>query len=161
MSRIVRTLAVAAGLLLLAPASSLAHGFTSVVYVDATAPEDGHVHAQLGLEYDLLVVSTAENERDDAFFKAGTPAWEARDADAMKRAANAHADSIVAYVSKRFSVTADTGACTPERDGDITLGQREGVPYAFLSLDYACPDASESHVLRSELFGAGEGYVKG
>ena len=51
--------------LLLTGTSAFAHGFTSVVYVDATSPERDHVRATLGLEYDLLVVSAADAEKDD------------------------------------------------------------------------------------------------
>ena len=61
--------------------SAFAHGFTSVVYVDATSPERGHVRTELGLEYDLLVVSAADFEHDDALFQAGTAAFEDGDAD--------------------------------------------------------------------------------
>src|SRR3954453_5017743 len=98
----------AAVLLLLAAGSASAHGFNSVVYVDATSPERGHVRAVLGLEYDLLVVSAATREHDDLLFKRATPAWEARDPAREAAALNAHADSIVAYVTKRFGV-ADGG----------------------------------------------------
>ena len=52
-------------------ASAFAHGFTSVVYVDATSPERDHVRTTLGLEYDLLVVSAADFEHDDALFQDG------------------------------------------------------------------------------------------
>src|SRR4030095_1475442 len=39
-----------------------AHGFSTVVYVDATAESDATVRTELELEYDLLVVSVADYE---------------------------------------------------------------------------------------------------
>jgi hypothetical protein len=93
----------------LLPASpAFAHGFSSVVYVDATAPARGHVRTVLGLEYDLLVVSAADAERDDSLFKAGTAAFEDRDPVEQAAALDAHARSVVAYVARRFG-------CAPRR----------------------------------------------
>ena len=66
---IVAAVAVA---ILLSALPALAHGFTSVAYVDLTSTEAGHVSAKLGLEYDLLVVSAADSEKDDPLFRAGT-----------------------------------------------------------------------------------------
>src|SRR5690349_1434969 len=61
MSRRVASIALASVLLpLLTAASAFAHGFSSVVFVDATSPERGHVRTVVGLEYDLLVVSAAD-----------------------------------------------------------------------------------------------------
>ena len=62
---------------------AFAHGFSSVVYVDATSPERGHVRTALGLEYDLLVVSAADDENDDPLFREGTAAFE--DGDSASR----------------------------------------------------------------------------
>src|SRR4051794_20239070 len=64
---------------LLSTASAVAHGFSSVVYVDMTSPEKGHVQVTMGLEYDLLVVSAADAERDDQLFRQGTPAFNDHD----------------------------------------------------------------------------------
>jgi hypothetical protein len=154
--------AAAAAVLLLEPASALAHGFSSVVYADITSPERGHVRTELGLEYDLLVVSAADAQKDDPLFRAGTAAFEDADPAAQAAAVDAHADSIVAYVSKRFGVAVDGGgACIPARNGGFKIEQRVGVPYAFLVLDYRCPENGEAHVVRSELFPDSEGYVRG
>src|SRR3954468_9724426 len=98
---------------LLATASAHAHGFSSVVYVDATSHERDHVRATLGLEYDLLIVSAAHAQSDDPSCGAGQPTWEARGDAAMTAAADANADTIVAYVTKRFAVA----GCTPRREG--------------------------------------------
>lgn len=149
---------LAATLITAAPA--FGHGFSSVVYVDVTSPEPGHVRSVLGLEYDLLVVSAADSGSDDPLFQQAMPAWENRDEAAEIAALEAHADTIVAYVSKRYGVSvAGGGACTAAKDGKVTIGQREGVPYAFLTLDHTCPEGS-AHVVRSELFPDAEGYVK-
>ncbi len=148
-------------LLLVTATSAFAHGFSSVVYVDATSPERGHVRTVLGLEYDLLVVSAADAQKDDPLFKQATPAWEARDSAKEKEALDAHADTVLAYVTKRFGVSVEGTACAPAQDGGVKVGERDGAPYAFLALDYRCPDQGDAHDLRSELFPASEGYVRG
>jgi hypothetical protein len=147
----------AAALLLLTAGSASAHGFSSVVYVDATSPERGHVRTVLGLEYDLLVVSAADAENDDPLFKQGTAAFDDGDAKEQAAALDAHAATILAYVSKRFGVH----ACTPKQDGGVKIAERDGVPYAFLALDYRCREAGDAHELRSQLFPDAEGYVRG
>src|SRR6188768_2054853 len=54
MPRRVASIALAAVLLpLLTATPAFAHGFSSVVFVDATSPARGHVRTVLGLEYDL------------------------------------------------------------------------------------------------------------
>jgi hypothetical protein len=154
---VVAAFATMAAVLGAAPAS--AHGFSSTVYADLTAPERGHVRASLGLEYDLLVVSAADAERDDPLFRQGTAAFEARDAAAQSAALHAHAGSVVKYVTERFRVTADGRACTPAQDGGFTIEEREGVPYARMVLDYRCPDA-EAHEVAGTLFPDSEQYVR-
>jgi hypothetical protein len=149
------------GALLVLAASAFGHGFTSVVYVDATSPERGHVRTVLGLEYDLLVVSAAEAESDDPFFRAGTPAWEDRDNRAMAAAFEAHSATVMGYVTKRFGVSVEGAACTPAKAGAVKMGTREGVPYAFLTLDYRCPENGDAHDITSTLFPGSEGYVRG
>ncbi|MEW9527457.1 HupE/UreJ family protein [Microbispora sp. NPDC049125] len=145
---------------LLSALPALAHGFTSVVYADLTSPGAGHVRSALGLEYDLLVVSAADAEKDDALFREGTAAFEAGDAAKQAAALEAHSDTVLAYVTERFGVTAGQ-ACTPVRDGDFTMEQREGVPYAVLVLDYRCPASADAHEVHSGLFPDSEGYVRG
>ncbi|MCI2416780.1 HupE/UreJ family protein [Saccharopolyspora sp. K220] len=152
--------AVAAAVIVLNALPALAHGFTSTVYADVTAPDTGHVRVELGLEYDLLVVSAADYERDDPLFQQGNGAFEAGDSAAQAAALDAHADSVVKYVTERFSVTGSEGACTPMRDGDFAIEQREGVAYARLVLDYRCPESATAHEVRSGLFPDSEGYVR-
>lgn len=146
---------------LLSAAPSLAHGFSSVVYADVTSPESGHVRAELGLEYDLLVVSAADMQRDDPLFRAGDAAFQDGDTVAQAAALDDHADTVFAYVTGRFGVSAAGEDCTPTQDGGATIKMREGVPYAFLVLDYACADAAQEHEISSALFPDDEGYVKG
>lgn len=157
--RAILVVAVAAVALLLNVAPALAHGFSSVVYADVTSPESGQVRAQLGVEYDLLVVSAADLERDDPLFRQGTAAFDARDATAQAAALTAHASTVVKYVTERFQVTTSDQACTAVQDGGFTIEQREGVPYARLALDYRCP-AADSHEVHSGLFADAEGYVR-
>ena len=165
MSRVVRrclnalALAVAGLVVVLSTGPAHAHGFSSTVYVDLTAPQQEHVRAELGLEYDLLVVSAADGEKDDPLFKDGTAAFESGDPTQQAAALTAHAGSVVKYATERFGITAGNQACTARQDGPFTMEQREGVPYVVLVLDYACPAASE-HEVRSGLFPDGEGYVR-
>jgi len=141
-----------------APAS--AHGFSSVAYVDVTAADDGTVRTTLDLEYDLLVVSAAENENDDDLFQEGMDLFETGDEET---AMNAHADSVAAYASKRFTVTADGETCTASLVGDITVHIRDDVPYATIVLDQECPPLADgetvAHELSTSLFPNSEGYV--
>ncbi|MEV7805399.1 HupE/UreJ family protein [Microbispora sp. NPDC088329] len=139
---------------------ALAHGFTSTVYVNLVSPRAGHVRTELQLEYDLLVVSAADSEKDDPLFRAGTAAFEAGDAAQQAAALDAHTGSVVAYVTERFGVTAGGTACAPVKDGGFTIGRREGVPYARLTLDYRCPGSADAHEVRSALFAGSEGYVR-
>jgi hypothetical protein len=146
--------------LLLPLARADAHGFTSVVYADATAPEMGHVRVDLGLEYDLLLYSVADTQDDDPLVKAGQPAWDDADFDGMTTAMNDHADSVLAYVDEHFGVSVDGTACTPSQDGDFTVEMRD-VPYLHVVLDYRCPDNATAHEIHSTLFPDEEGYVTG
>jgi hydrogenase/urease accessory protein HupE len=150
--------AVVAVLVVLNAGPALAHGFSSTVYVGLTSPGTGQVRAELGLEYDLLVVSAADYEHDDPLFRQGTAAFDARDATAQAAALDDHATAVVKYVTERFRVSAGR-TCTPRQDGDFGIIEREGVPYARLVLDYRCP-AADSHEVHTGLFPDGEGYVR-
>lgn len=159
-SALAALVAVAATFLVLggdAPAG--AHGFSSVVYGDITSPEHGTVRAELGLEYDLLVVSAADSEDDDALFRQGTAAFDSGDTGQQAAALDDHADAVSAYVTERFTVTADGASCTPTLTGDTRMDLRDGVPYAFLTFDYDCP-AAQAHEITSRLFPDDEGYVR-
>ncbi|WP_055587821.1 HupE/UreJ family protein [Peterkaempfera griseoplana] len=140
------------------PAS--AHGFTSTAYVDVTDGDGTQVRTSLRLEYDLLVVSAADSEHDDPLFRRGTAAFDAGDAGEQAAALTAHAQSAVGYVAKRFQVTSAGRACTPHQVGGFTMGQQEGVPYAGLLLDWACPERGENIEVRSGLFPDAENFVK-
>ncbi|MFB6783155.1 HupE/UreJ family protein [Streptomyces sp. NPDC056352] len=152
--------AVIVAAVLLGAVPALAHGFSSTVYADLTSPEAGHVRTELQLEYDLLVVSAADYEKDDPLFRAGTAAFDNGDAKEQAASLDGHADSVVAYVTRRFGVTAGGRECIPVRDGDFTIERREGVPFALLVLDYRCPSSAEAHEVRSGLFADSEGYVR-
>lgn len=138
-----------------------AHGFTSVVFADITSHGAGEVRTELGLEYDLLVVSAADAAQDDALFRDGTAAFESGTPEEQAMALQAHEDTVLAYVTERFDVSAEGEVCAATRTGDIEIEQREGVPYAVLTLDHMCSDSASSHEVRSELFPDSEGFVKG
>ena len=156
---VVAALATALGVLLPATVAQ-AHGFSSTVYADVSSPADGTVRTQLELEYDLLVVSAAEKEHDQALFDDGTKLFETGDeATAM----NAHAATVVAYVTDRFTVAADGAICRPRQVGDIPVHQRDGVPYAQLTLDHTCAATGAhggAHEITSRLFPDAEDYVR-
>ncbi len=143
-----------------AAGAASAHGFTSVVYADLTAPESGHVRVELQLEYDLLVVSAADAEDDDPLFQDGTAAFESGDADEQAQALEAHDETVLGYIADRFTVTAAGQECVPQRDGDITMTVQDGVPYAVIVLDETCPPTGNGHVVTSTLFSDDEGYVR-
>ncbi|SNT45523.1 HupE / UreJ protein [Asanoa hainanensis] len=147
--------AVTAGLLVAGPAA--AHGFSSTVYVTLTSDGDAHLRTKLELEYDLLVVSTADFRHDDPLFRAGTAAFDAGDSAAELAAINGHQDSVMGYVTDRFTIE----GCTPAVAGDFALGEQEGVPYADMVLDWTCPSRLAGRELHSGLFPDSEGYVKG
>ncbi|MFI2752379.1 HupE/UreJ family protein [Cellulomonas sp. P22] len=155
------TLALLAGVGIATAAPASAHGFTSVVFADVTAPEAGVVRTELGLEYDLLVVSAADMEHDDPLFQDGTAALESGDPDEQAAAIEAHADTVLTYVGERFTVTSADEVCPPEQVGDVRIEQREGVPYAVVTLDHACTDPDGAHEVTSSLFADDEGYVTG
>ena len=148
--------AVAASSLLI-PGAAHGHGFTTTVYVDATVPEPGVVRAEIGLEYDLLVLSVSDAEDAPEFFEDGMDVFgTGEEAEAL----NAHPGAIVDYVAERLEITADDVRCVPERAGAVTVTERHDVPYAVLTLDYDCEPAA-AHEVRSTLFPDEEGYVRG
>ncbi|WP_028046626.1 HupE/UreJ family protein [Cellulomonas sp. URHE0023] len=149
---------LALGVLGAAPAS--AHGFSTSVFVDVESAARGHVRTEVGLEYDLLVVSVADAERDDALFQEGTAAFEAGDAAEQAAALVAHSDAVLAYVTDRLSVSSAGRTCTASLVDRVTVTQREGVPYAVLVLDHECAAHDGAHEVTATLFGDDEGYVR-
>ncbi|WP_282946425.1 HupE/UreJ family protein [Cellulomonas endometrii] len=142
-------------------APAAAHGFTSVVFAYVTAPRDGVVRSELGLEYDLLVVSAADAQGDDPLFQDGTAAFESGDPGEQSAALEDHAGTVLAYVGDRYTVTSAGEDCVPRQAGEVRIEQREGVPYAFLTLDHTCAASDGAHEISSTLFGDDEGYVTG
>jgi hypothetical protein len=152
---VVALAAVAGAFLQAAPAS--AHGFSSTAYVDITAPADGHVQTELELEYDLLVVSAAENAGDDAFFTEGMDLFETGE---EATALDAHADTVMKYVTERLTITAAGESCAPTQLGDFEVHERDGVPYARMVIDNVCPTTTgKGHEVNSSLFPDAERYV--
>ncbi|QRY41858.1 HupE/UreJ family protein [Microbacterium hominis] len=148
---------------LVSASAALAHGFSSVVFADLSHDEDGRTVATLQLEYDLLVVSAADTQQDDDFFRAGTAAFDARDDAAMAAAVRDHRDTVSRYLDERFTVRTtggDAGTCALGALDTVTMTVQEGVPYVVLPLAVDCPPG-EAHVVRSTLFPDEEGYVTG
>ncbi|MEU8629621.1 HupE/UreJ family protein [Streptomyces sp. NPDC048669] len=160
--RLLLVFAAAAFLFLGLVRPAAAHGFTSVVYAHVTADGDGPLRTELKLEYDLLVVSAADAGSDDPLFRAGTDAFEDGDARARAAALDSHRETVVDYVTQRFSVTTGGTACEPAPVGGFRMGTEEGVPYALIALDWTCAGhGTGDHEIRSALFPDPEGYVKG
>ena len=156
--------AAALGALLATAGDADAHGFSSVVYVDLSAPSQTRVHAALNLEYDLMEVSVARSEKDDAFYQEGQPAWDNGDFPGMVKAVQDHRASLTGYVLDRFAVSAQGTTCTATMAPGVTVTMRDQVPYANVAFDFTCPAPSETdkgHVVRSTLFPDSEGFVTG
>ena len=153
-------LAGAAASVALVALPAAAHGFSSTAYAEVSAGDGGTVRTTLDLEYDLLVVSAAENEHDDGLFQQGMDLFETGD---EATALAAHTDAVVAYATERFTVTADGETCTASLAGDITVHIRDDVPYATSPLEQDCPALADgervAHELGSTLFPDAEGYV--
>ena len=138
---------------------ALAHGILSVVYADLTSGGPGVVRAQLQLEYDLFVVSAADAAKDDPLFREGTAAFEADDPVRQAAVLDEHRDAVTAYIAERFRIDAGGAECVPRLADDITMTMQDGVPYAVIELDYACPPSENGHEVVSSLFPDAEGFV--
>ncbi|WP_307484526.1 HupE/UreJ family protein [Microbacterium trichothecenolyticum] len=159
LSGILLFLAAGIAALLSAAAPASAHGILSVVYADIHSGGPGVVRAQLQLEDDLLVVSVADAQHDDPLYRAGMAAFEAGDAAQQAAVLVEHRDAVAAYVGERFRVSAGGTACSPSLADDVSMTQQDGVPYAVLTVDYACPPSDDGHEITSTLFPDGEGFV--
>lgn len=151
------------GLLALGGPAS-AHGFSSVVYAHVDSRDAGTVRARLGLEYDLMLVSVGTSEHDDPFYRAGQAAWDDGDFPGMRKTAEAHLESLGAYVLDRFTVTSGGRACVGELEPTVTVDMQDEVPYAEVTADFTCPDPGRTdsgHVVSSTLFPDHESFVTG
>ncbi|KTS64318.1 LigA [Microbacterium testaceum] len=159
--RVTRALLFVAGVtaLLAVAAPASAHGILSVVYADLSSGGPGVVHTQLQVEYDLFVVSAADAAKDDPLYRAGMDAFDAGDAEQQVAVLQAHRPAVSSYVTERFRIEAAGQECAPTLADDITMTQQDGVPYAVLGLDYACPPSENGHEVFSSLFPDAEGYV--
>lgn len=153
------------GLVLLSANEASAHGFSSVVYANVASPAAHKVQVKLQLEYDLLVVSVATSEKDDAFHSEGQPAWDDGDYPGMVKAAEGHLSSIGKYVFDRFTVAAYGGAaCTGTLEHNVTvaLSKSQQVPYATFVADFVCPPegrTEQGHIIGSTLFPNAEQFI--
>jgi hypothetical protein len=146
-----------------------AHGFTTVVYAHASSPSADVVRVKLGVEYDLMLVSVASAEHDDAFYRAGQPAWEDADFAGMVTAVQGHRAALQSYLADRVSVTYGGRACVPVLRADVAvaMNKEQSVPYADLTVDYTCASDADAdvlhagHVIGSTMFADGEGFVTG
>lgn len=152
-------LAIAA--LLSCAQSASAHGFSTIVYADMSSGDSGHVTMQLQLEYDLLAVSAADAQKNDSLYRTATDAFNSGDSSQQAVALQSHIGTVLAYVSDRLTVEAAGQRCNPQPSGDVTMTVQQGVPYAVLVLDYACPATGEGHTVSTKMFADNEGYITG
>ena len=146
-----------------APAPASAHGFSSIVYVDVTSPRRGsrpdraraRVRPARRLRRRRRARRPALPGRAPPRSRTATPPQQAA-------ALDAHAESVVAYVTERFAVTsrrrglhADAGRATS------TIERARGRAVRVLLLDWTCPEPATTHEVRSGLFPDAEGYVRG
>lgn len=142
--------------LLFGSASASAHGLSSVVYLDVSQQETGPVTVVADLEYDLLVVSVADTAGDDALFQQGIDLTEPTDQIA---ALTAHADTVLGYLGDHLRLDG-AESCAPTITEPITAHDRDGAPYATLTLEFACADG-EAVALTATPFPDAEGFVTG
>lgn len=96
----------------------------------------------------------------DLFYEV-QPLWESLDYDGMREAVPTFADPITRYVAERFTVNRGGGDCTPAMAGDVRIEDRQEVPYAFITFEFACPESHLDEVrVTSNLFPDSEEYVK-
>ena len=141
-----------------------AHGFSSVVYSHVTSSGPRSVHAELGLEYDLMLVSVGTSEHDDPFYRQGQAAWDDGDFPGMVRVAEAHTASLGKYVLDRFEVSSAGQPCRGVLGRSVTVDMQDDVPYAHVTADFTCPPAGHAgsgHVVTSSLFPDRESFVTG
>ncbi len=137
-----------------------AHGFSSVAYASVSSGDNDLISVELKLEYDLLIVSAADTQKEDALFQEGTEAFESRDLDEQSTVLNEHSDTVMAYVTDRFTVSTPDQTCVLGSDGPARSEIVEGVPYGILTLEADCPETNDGHVITSNLFPDEEGYVR-
>lgn len=161
--RAVRVLLLGAGILalLFSAAPAQAHGMSSVAYAHLSSGGTGVVRAELQLEYDLLVVSAADAAKNDALFQDGTAAFEADDPAQQAAALEQYRGDVTSYVAQHFRIDAGGADCTPTLAEDVTMTHQDGVPYAVLAFDYACPPSEDGHEVVSTLFPDDQGFVSG
>lgn len=140
--------------------SASAHGFNSVVYAAVSSADDGNVAVELKLEYDLLIVSAADTQKEDALFQEGTDAFESGDLDEQSTVLNKYLDTVMTYVTDRFSVSAADQTCALGSVGKAKSEIVEGVPYGIFTIEAECPETNDGHVITSNLFPDEEGYVR-
>ncbi|MGC0369092.1 HupE/UreJ family protein [Microbacterium sp. SLBN-111] len=68
---------------------------------------------------------------------------------------------MTSYVAQHFLIDAGGADCTPALAEDVTMTHQDGVPYAVLAFDYACPPSENGHEVVSTLFPDDEGFVSG
>lgn len=143
--------------------SASAHGFSSVVYADVSAPDTHTVRADLALEYDLMLVSVATSEKVDSFYQVGQKAWDNGDFAGMKSAVSSNLGPLSSYILDRFAVKTSTGAtCVGELQPAVTVKLRDEVPYANVAVDFTCPVMGRTeigHTIGSSLFPDSEEFV--
>lgn len=140
----------------LSPSAASAHGLSSVAYLSIVQAETGPVTVVADLEYDLFVVSAADTAGDDDLFQDGIDVTDSADQVA---ALTTHADTVLGYIADHVRLDG-AASCAPTIAAPITAHDRDGAPYATVTLDYACADG-EALNLTATPFPDAEGFVTG
>lgn len=135
-----------------------AHNFANVVYADLSGGDGSDVRVELQLDSYLLVQAVTDYAQDVELGQEGAEEQSNQDYPAQAASLERHADSVLAYLGKFFTITADGAPCTAAKDGPITALERDNQPYVTVGLNYDCPDA-KVHEAHSELFTDAGDYV--
>nr|WTB28714.1 HupE/UreJ family protein [Streptomyces sp. NBC_00830] len=149
------TLVAAVVTVLLCGAPAQAHVRTTSVAIDLRSHGDG-VAAVVDVEYDVLGKLLS---LDGLSSNTGVPSPDGTVADmptdTRRKALDAHATEVAAYVGGRVRLSRGAIGCTPEDDHRVELTDAGAVR---VSLAYDCP-ASGAFTVRSDIFRASDGVV--
>ncbi|GAB4100727.1 HupE/UreJ family protein [Sinomonas halotolerans] len=127
------------------PAS--AHVRESTGYSSITA-EGSEVRYTLSLEYELLA----------RLVQLGPGAVEAADDGARQRALDEGRAALGDYLGERVTVALDGAMCTPEL-ANAAPAERDGMAYAQLELEFACPGDSGEYRVGYDVFSERDAIV--
>ncbi|GAA3591455.1 hypothetical protein GCM10022419_087810 [Nonomuraea rosea] len=131
------------------PAPAAAHDATTTAQAVVTGT-GANVKVVLDLEYDLLMKS--------AWLYA--EAYDAKERAEQLRQLTINRAAVNDYITARFAVAYDDKPCVPTQTGDADVRPRGKVPFAVVTLAYACAGGSGgTYAISSALFPDSETFV--